>query len=113
MTSNLGTTMPDKDCAYCGEVHRRCKGNPAAEREAHESLAPLYKITRETGIPMGSLLHAEGILFRCDKEGLSPEQQRLAIAEALFTAYQNGHKQGRDYQRRLEVKKAERRRTHE
>lgn len=83
---------------------KECKGNPAAERDARESLVPFYKISKETGIPVGPLLTAEGLLVRFAKEGLSSVQQRLVIAEAIWTAYQRGHNQGRDYQRRIAKK---------
>ena len=86
--------------------HERCKGNLEAEREAQKLLAPDRKISKETGIPMGPLGRADGILFRCKKESLSPAQQRIVIAEALHSAYWSGHKQGRDYQRRIAKKRA-------
>jgi hypothetical protein len=79
-----------------------CKAHLVVERQRHPHflLASFRTISKQSGIPVGLFFRAEEVLQRCNRELLTPDQQRLAIAETIWTAYQRAHKQGRDHQRR-------------
>jgi hypothetical protein len=86
----------------------RCKGDPELERIARERMAPLCAISKETGVPMGSLCHADQLLKTFESAELDRVAKQVLIGRAIFTAYRNGYEQGRAYQRAYQKRKAQR-----